>query len=154
MPNLANTLKQEIARIARKELRREVDGLRKTVSGYRSEIAALKRTNAELQRALNALSRQTSRGPNAARNGSAESDAAASRLRFRPSGLASNRKRLGLSAADFGALVGATGQSVYLWEQGKSRPSDKSLAAISGLRGIGKREVAARLAALKKGKRT
>lgn len=62
----------------------------------------------------------------------------------------SNRKRLGLSAADFGLLVGATGQSVYSWEQGKSKPRAKALAAIAALRGVGKREVAKRLQALKR----
>ncbi len=34
-------------------------------------------------------------------------------LRFRAAGMAANRKRLDLSAADFGVLVGATGQSIY-----------------------------------------
>jgi DNA-binding transcriptional regulator YiaG len=65
--------------------------------------------------------------------------------------MASNRKRLGLSAADFGLLVGASGQSVYAWEQGKARPRGKNLAAIAALRGVGKREVVERLAALKSG---
>ena len=71
-------------------------------------------------------------------------------LRFRAEGMLSNRKRLGLSAADFGLLVGATGQSVYSWEQGKSKPRAKALAAIAALRGVGKREVAKRLQALKR----
>lgn len=64
-------------------------------------------------------------------------------------GMAANRKRLGLSAADFGLLVGATGQSVYAWEAGKSKPRGKNLAAIAALRGVGKREVLKRLAAQK-----
>jgi len=63
--------------------------------------------------------------------------------------MAANRKRLGLSAADFGLLIGASGQSVYAWEAGKTRPNADSLAAIAALRGIGKRAVEARLAALK-----
>ena len=75
----------------------------------------------------------------------------ADRLRFRASGMASNRKRLGLSAADFGLLVGASGQSIYAWEQVKARPRGKNLAAIAALRGVGKREVVERLAALKSG---
>jgi len=62
--------------------------------------------------------------------------------------MANNRKRLGLSAADFGRLVGATGQSVYAWETGRSKPRGKYLEAIAALRGIGKREVAEKLAAL------
>jgi DNA-binding transcriptional regulator YiaG len=63
--------------------------------------------------------------------------------------MAANRQRLGLSAADFGLLVGATGQSVYAWEAGKTKPKAESLAAIASLRGIGKREVEAKLASLK-----
>ena len=63
--------------------------------------------------------------------------------------MAANRKRLGLSAADFGLLVGATGQSIYAWETGKTKPRPQALAAIAALRGIGKREVEARLASLK-----
>ena len=62
--------------------------------------------------------------------------------------MAANRKRLRLSAADFG-LVGATGQSVYAWEDGKSKPRAETLAAVGALQGIGKRQVQAKLAALK-----
>lgn len=148
MPNLANILKQEISRLARKEVRQEVEGLRKAVSTYRSEIAALKRQVASLHKGLKTVAREKPVGLKADRGNAAQTETAGN-LRFRASGLAANRKRLGLSAADFGLLVGATGQSVYLWEQGKSRPNDKSLAAISVLRGAGKREVAARLAVLK-----
>ena len=64
-------------------------------------------------------------------------------------GMASNRKRLGLSAADFALLVGTTGQSVYAWEAGKSKPRAEALRAIAALRHVGKREVEARLAELK-----
>jgi len=63
--------------------------------------------------------------------------------------MAANRKRLGLSAADFGLLVGTTGQSVYAWESGKVKPRPEALAAIAALRGIGKLEAEARLAAVK-----
>ncbi|MFZ9284692.1 MAG: helix-turn-helix domain-containing protein [Burkholderiaceae bacterium] len=151
MPDLATTLKQEISRLARKELRREVDALKKAASAYRADIAALKRTVAELHKAIKVLSRQkagVASGAAGVKRGAAD-DASAGKLRFRPGGMATNRKRLGLSAADFGLLVGASSQSVYLWEQGKARPSGKSLIAISSLRGIGKREATARLAALK-----
>jgi DNA-binding transcriptional regulator YiaG len=70
-------------------------------------------------------------------------------LRFRVKGMAANRKRLGLSAADFGLLVGVTGQSIYAWEAGKTKPRPQALAAIAALRSIGKRDVEARLASLK-----
>ena len=58
-------------------------------------------------------------------------------------------RRLGLSAADCGLLVGASSQSVYNWEEGKVRPRSQHLDAIAALRSMGKREVAARLTVLK-----
>jgi len=45
--------------------------------------------------------------------------------------------------------VGATGQSIYAWEAGKAKPRPQALASIAALRGIGKREVEARLETLK-----
>jgi DNA-binding transcriptional regulator YiaG len=53
---------------------------------------------------------------------------------------------MGLSAAEFAALIGVSGQSVYKWEHGEARPRARQLEAIAALRGIGKREAAARLA--------
>jgi DNA-binding transcriptional regulator YiaG len=150
MPNLASVLKSEIARLARKELRAETEALKKTVTSQRSEIAALKRRTQELEKTLKAVARGVSRSAGKDTSTTEAEQEDAGNLRFRPQGMASNRKRLGLSAGDFGLLVGATGQSVYSWEQGKSKPRAGSLAAIAALRGIGKREVAARLEALKK----
>jgi DNA-binding transcriptional regulator YiaG len=48
-------------------------------------------------------------------------------------------------------LVGTTGQSVYAWESGKAKPRPEALAAIAALRGIGKLEAEAKLAAAKEG---
>lgn len=150
MPNIANVFKAEITRLSRKEVRESSDILKKAVATQRAEIANLKR---RLQ-SLEAMVKRLGKGQDAARAPAAPSDepaeAAGTGQRFSAKGMATNRKRLGLSAADFGALVGATGQSVYAWEAGKSKPRPEALAAIAALRGIGKREVAARLAALKR----
>lgn len=151
MPNIATVFKAEITRLARKELRGNSDALRKAVSAQRSEIAHLKRR----VQALEALVKRLARSPagadarprSAAAEAPGETDAAG--LRFRAKGMAANRRRLGLSAADFGLLVGATGQSIYAWEAGKTKPRPQALAAIAALRGIGKREAEARLEKLK-----
>ncbi len=150
MPNIATVLKTEISRIARKEVRAEAKSLKKAATLQRSEIANLKRRVHELERQLKALSKAAGRSVVTAAAPASESEGDGERggLRFRAEGMASNRKRLGLSAADFGLLVGATGQSVYSWEQGKSKPRAKNLTAIASLRGIGRREVAKRLEAL------
>ena len=59
-------------------------------------------------------------------------------LRFSAKGLASQRRRLGLSADACGLLLGASGQSVYNWEAGKARPRASHLVAIVALRGLSK----------------
>lgn len=144
MPNIASVLKSEISRVARKEVRGETLGLKKAVSAYRAEIAALKRRTQALEQELRHLSRASAkRAPVAANEVSSHT------LRFSAKGLASQRQRLALSANDCGLLVGASGQSIYKWEDGKARPRAKHLPAIAALRTLGKREAAARLASLR-----
>ena len=142
MPNIAALLKSEISRVARKEVRGETLALKKAARNYRSEIAALKRRTQELEHQVRRLRRSVVKAI------PAESEPAATEgLRFSAKGLISQRKRLGLSAAECGLLVGASAQSIYNWEEGKVCPRAKHLVAIAGLRAMGKREAAARLAA-------
>lgn len=144
MPNIASVLKSEISRVARKEVRSETLGLKKAVGAHRAEIAALKRRTQALEQALRRLSKSRSNAaPVAADEGPSRT------LRFSAKGLVSQRKRLGLSAHDCGLLVGASGQSIYKWEDGNVRPRAKHLPAIAALRTLGKKEAAARLGALR-----
>lgn len=57
MPNIATVLKAEIVRLARKELREQVDPLRKSLSASRAEVAALKRKVSDLERQIRHASR-------------------------------------------------------------------------------------------------
>jgi DNA-binding transcriptional regulator YiaG len=146
MPNVALVLKSEIARVARKEVRGETLPLKKAVSAYRSEIAALKRRAQSIEQLLRRLTRgQTKHQPTAS-----VAETANGKVRFSAKSLASQRRRLGLSAEQCGLLLGASSQSVYNWEQGKTRPRVQHLAAIAAMRGMGKREVAARLEAVQR----
>lgn len=141
MPNIASALKEEIARVARKELRAEIDSLRKATSTYRREIAALKRRLGVVEKQTGKLAKA-----NPASQVAEESeDADGPGLRFRADGLASHRKRLGLSAADFGKLVGVSGQSIYKWESGGARPRRSQMEAIAAVRKLSKTEATERL---------
>jgi DNA-binding transcriptional regulator YiaG len=142
MPNIASILKSEIARVARKEVRGETLQLKKAVSSYRSQIAALKRRAQALEQQVRGLSKSGT-GKRAAPEAD---DEPMGSFRFSAKGLASHRKRLGLSAHDCGILLGASGQSVYKWEDGKARPRAKHLPAIAALRTLGKKQAAAILA--------
>lgn len=141
MPNLATALKAEIARIARKEIRQDLDFAKKVSTTHRREISALKRRVADLERqtkqAAKAAPRRTLKVQDAG-----EDDR---QLRFSPVRLASQRKKLGLSAANFAKLIGVSGLSVYKWESGQARPRRAQLEAIASVRGIGKREAQDRL---------
>ena len=145
MPNLASILKQEIARVARKEVRRETAALKKASTGHRSEIATLKRRAVEMERQLRGVAKSAQPSAPVPANDESSADGA----RFSAKGLATHRKRLGLSASELGLLMGASTQSVYNWESGKVRPHAKFLPVIVALRTVGKRETAAHLESLK-----
>src|SRR5690348_13685245 len=117
MPNLAIALKAEIARIARKELREELEALKKASASHRRDIAALKRRNADLERQLKRAVKAAPRAP-AEPGITGDEDR---QLRFSPARLAAQRKKLGLSAANFAKLIGVSGLSVYKWESGQVR---------------------------------
>lgn len=145
MPNIQTVLKAEISRLARKEVRDEVSTLKKASTNYRSQIAALKRQVDTLQKAVRRISRAGGTPAGAVD----ESEAEGTPRRFSAQRLAKTRQKLGLSAADFGALMGVSGQSIYKWEAGEVRPRRKQLEAIVQVRGLGKREVAERLEGLR-----
>jgi len=147
MPNIATLLKNEISRVARKEQRGESLALRKSVSAHRAEIAALKRRLQALEQQLRRLSKTHAKAAPAPD----EPDGTAGKTRFSAKGLLAQRRRLGLSAAECGVLLGTSAQSVYNWEAGKVRPRARHLAAIAALRTLGKKDAAAHVAARQSG---
>ncbi len=140
MPNIAVVLKEEIQRLARKEIRAATLPMKKHRAEDRSAIAALKRQVAALEREISFLRKQEKR-----RIEVAPEAKEAEGVRFSPKWIAADRKRLGISARDYGDLVGVSMLTIYNWEKGKSKPRAKQLAAWAKVRGIGKREALKRL---------
>ena len=68
-------------------------------------------------------------------------------------GLRSHRARLGLSAEEYGRLVGVSAQTIYSWERQTSTPRAAQRASLAAVRGLGKREAHARLEAVTSGGR-
>ncbi len=142
MPNIASVLKEEIARLARKELRASTERLKQVTTQHRSELAALKRRITDLERAVARLSR----GGGKASPAAAGDEPQGKSFRYSAKGLVAQRRRLGISAAQMARLLGVSVQSVYKWEEGTSRPRARHFPAIAELRAMGRRDVAARLA--------
>lgn len=145
MPNIIVVLREEISRLARKEIKIQTEILRKASTEQRKKIAEMKRQISALERQVKSLEKQ---GPGKVSPKAEEGDAGG--FRFSARGLRSNRKRLGLSAADYGKLVGVTGQTVYKWEQEATRPRPQQVVALAAVRGMGKKEASARLEELAK----
>jgi DNA-binding XRE family transcriptional regulator len=135
MPNIGVLLKQEITRLARREVRAEVVATRKASTQYRRHIAALRRKVGTLERQVSQLQRRVVDKPASGATAGPER-----KMRFVAKGFKSQRNRLGLSAAEFGRLLGVSAQSVYNWEQGHTSPRAEQLGMIATRRGIGKRE--------------
>lgn len=144
MPNVGLALRQEISRLAKKEAKTQVEGLRAATNRYRHEIAALKRQLASLEKVVATNGRTYRRAP-----AEESENVPTPQIRFVAKGLPSLRRRLGLSSADLALMLDVTSQSIYNWEHGVSRPRTAQLQKLASLRSAGKRQVQAFLAELK-----
>ena len=134
MTNIASVLKSEISRIARKEVRAEIDSLKKASTQHRAAIAQLRRQVSDLEKRLRQAERQA-----ASASRTTSSEAADTPRRFSAGRLAAHRAKLGLPAAAYGKLVGMSGATIYLWEQGKARPNAEQLQRLAALRTLSRR---------------
>ena len=146
MSNMAVVLRDEIRRLARKEIRLMVGTTQKAVAQYRKEITNLKRQVSKQEKSVTQLKRQLSER----QEQPATEEEPLEGIRFSARSVRAQRQRLGLSAADYGQLVGVSALTIYNWESGKSRPRQAQFAALVAVRGIGKREAAERLASIGK----
>jgi DNA-binding transcriptional regulator YiaG len=141
MTTLAIALKNEIRRLSRKEVKVVTGSATKAVAKYRRDIAALKRQCREHEKQIAFLRAQEHKRL----ENQEVCNGAANGTRFSAKSVRSQRKRIGLSAADYAKLVGVSPLSIYHWEQGKTRPRKEQITRLAGLRGIGKREALKKL---------
>ncbi|MCC6227435.1 MAG: helix-turn-helix transcriptional regulator [Microthrixaceae bacterium] len=146
MPNVAKVLKEEISRIGRKESSALARPLQRRIVQLVHSAADMKRRLALLEAANKQLQSRLARIEGAQPAPAAEQDSARGWISGK--GVRSLRKSLGLSAAELGALVDVSAQSVYNWEAnaGMLKLRDASKNALMSLRGIGAREARRRLA--------
>lgn len=147
MTNFAQTFKQEIARIARREVREDIAGLRKASSSHRAEIASLKRSVKDLQAQLRAAEK------NGARSKLVQVRVGVSRrpgrkAAFNAERLKAKRQALGLSQAQMAILLGVSSLSLWKWESGQVTPRSSRLARYFAVMALGKRDALRQLAAM------
>jgi DNA-binding transcriptional regulator YiaG len=145
MPNIASVLKDEIRRLAKKEIKSDTSAMKRAVVQYRRDIAKLKRQMAVQAKEIALLKAQDEKRlgqPQAKEEGELDG------VRFSARSVKAQRARLKLSAANYGKVVGVSGLTVYSWESGKSRPRKQQLARLVAARNLGRREALTRLSQL------
>jgi DNA-binding transcriptional regulator YiaG len=133
---IESTIKGEIQRLAKHEVRVSFRPLRKEVWGIRVKLSNLLRGFAPLNRWAKELSERRSKE---AKLMASPEEVKASRLT--PDRIRRLRNKLGISQRELGILTGASLGAVLLWEKGKFKPKEEKKAALVALRKLRKREV-------------
>lgn len=102
MPNITFTLKREISRIARREVRGKIASLKKAAASFRAQIAALKRQNQALEQGVRRLRKASPKTPAA----EPVAQDATIRFRFSPQGLATHGVGSGFRLGNVGYWSG------------------------------------------------
>ena len=144
MPDIASVLKQEIARLAKKEVRASVNPVKKQALESRKAIAALKDQLARIERTLATLVADASKRMIIP---TAEPDE--TNVRIRPASVKRQRERLKLSQKEMGQLLGVSTATIVGWESGKTKPRGTNKDGLAELRHLGIKAVRERLAAIK-----
>jgi DNA-binding transcriptional regulator YiaG len=145
MSNVVKILKAEIARISKKEAKSATEAIGKSNTWLRKSLADLKKRlvllEKENKRLVTAMKKYQVTQPEKAELEEGK------KARFTSRGIRALRKKLRLSQADFGKLLGTTPHAVYLWEKkiGALNLRDKTKAAILSIRGLGAREAKEKL---------
>ncbi len=144
MPDIAKAFKEEIQRLARKEIKAAVGGLRK-------DSAALKRAVADHKRRLARLERENRRLSTDFEKRRKESvkvtDTEVERARITGKIIRAIRSKLGLSQAELAQLLAVNPQTVYQWEHKEGRLAFRgnAKAAVVEVRKLTKQEARQRL---------
>jgi DNA-binding transcriptional regulator YiaG len=137
MGKLETTIKSEIMRLAKRELRkvsvplvRDVGSLKGVVSQIRKAILALERFTAQQQKEMSKRKIPLEATPEEVKAS-----------RFSPRLFRSLRKRLGITQGGLAILCGVTLGAVQSWESGKFRPKEEKRRTLVGLRKLRRRDV-------------
>ena len=137
MPNIATLLKEEISKIARKEVQDQVRELKQTVREQRDAIARLEK---QIGSAKAATKSAAAKPAAKTRKPAGDGDRRKQR-RIAPNTIKKHRKRLKLSQAELGEILNVSTNTVLRWEAGTSKPRRKHLPGLDQLRTISMREL-------------
>ncbi len=137
MPDIVKFLKDEVSRLARKEIRsacdplyKQLQVLKKTVRDQRDTIAKLQKNLARLEVRMPSPSQVIKEEQNEADN-----------VRISPASIKRHRKRLKISQTEMGKLLKVSTNTVVRWEAGTSKPRAQYRPGLARLRDLGIKDV-------------
>ena len=136
MGKLESTIKSEIQRLAKREIRSTFLPLRREVRGLRLKLSNLSKGITSLNRMTKELRLEEKAKPKLE---ATPEEVKASRLT--PDRIRGLRKKLGISMRELGILTGTSLGAILSWEKGKFKPRGEKKAALVALRKLRKREV-------------
>jgi len=147
MNTFSNAFRAEVARMARKEIKPELQGMRKAITSHRSEIAALKREVKALTSQLKSSRRQIKVADEPKAKAAIEETGSKKprQIQFNAQTLVEKRAALGITQKEMALLLGASSLSVYKWESGRVHPRAAQLERIAQVLKLGKRKALALL---------
>ena len=147
MSDLLQSLKTEIVRLSRKEIKAAIEPvqtsnlkLKKTIAELKDRIAALESQNRQLSKVTKTIQIQT---PEA-------SPESTERLRISAKTLSKLRSKFGMSREAFAKLMGVSSQNIYALEnkEGTLKLRTATLSHYLSIRDLGKREALKKLSEL------
>lgn len=137
MGKIEATIKPEIIRLSKREMRKVSVPLSRDVRLLKGAVSKLRKTVLELER----IKSPQEKGEVKTKNRLAASPDEVKSSRFSPRLIRSLRKRLGITQRELAALTGVTIGAAHLWETGKFLPSDEKRGVIVALRKLRRRDV-------------
>jgi len=136
MGKLEQTLKSEISRLARKEVRGATDSLARDVRALKKTIRELSTKTERLEKLL-----QTAEAAKPKPGIPTASPVDMKKARMSPGLIKKLRAKLDITQAQLAALLGVGVSTVAFWEQGRTNPQPETKARLVALRKLGRREV-------------
>jgi DNA-binding transcriptional regulator YiaG len=136
MGKVESTIKSEIVRLAKREVRSTFFPLRREVYSLRIKLSSLIKNFVTLDR----IAKETLQEQAKKKMELQASPEEVKISRLTPSRIRLLRNKLGISQRDLGILLGVSIGAVAMWEKGKFAPSAKKKAALIALRKLGKRD--------------
>ena len=137
MPDIVKVLKDEVSRLARKEIRSACDPLYKQLQVLKKTVRDQRDTIAKLQKNLARLEVRTPSPSQVIKEEQNEAD----NVRISPASIKRHRKRLKISQTEMGKLLKVSTNTVVRWEAGTSKPRAQYRPGLARLRDLGIKNV-------------